>query len=116
MTVHVQRDGEGAVIGLLQRELSAEEAASGRWQRADADAPDVQAFVRRLDREGENPLAETDATLARVTEDLIDILIDKGLIQFTDLPQAAQTKLLQRRRTRTELANRLNLLGDSDVL
>lgn len=32
-------------------------------------------------------LADSDAGLARVTEDLIDILITRGLIQFTDFPR-----------------------------
>lgn len=114
--MHIQRDSGGAIVGLLQRDLTPEEAAGGRWQPASPDAADVQAFLRSVDPDAANPLAGTDATLARVTEDLIDILIDKGLIQFTDLPLAAQNKLLQRRQTRSELANRLNLLGDSGVI
>lgn len=59
-------------------------------------------------------LADSDAGLARVTEDLIDILITRGLIQFTDFPPAAQAKLLQRRQTREMIANRLKLLDDGD--
>ena len=37
-------------------------------------------------------------------------------IQFTDLPVAAQNKLLQRRQTRATLANRLDLLGGDDII
>lgn len=61
-----------------------------------------------------NPLSQTDASLARVLEDLIDVLINRGVIQFTDLPDAAQIKLLDRRQTRAELANRLDLLPDDN--
>jgi hypothetical protein len=61
-------------------------------------------------------LAESDAGLARVTEDLIDILITRGVIQFTDFPPAAQSKLLQRRQTRATLSNRLKLLEEGDDL
>ncbi len=61
-------------------------------------------------------LADSDAGLARVTEDLIDILITRGLIQFTDFPPAAQAKLLQRRQTRETMANRLKLMDDGDPL
>ena len=63
-------------------------------------------------------LAASDAGLARVTEDLIDILITRGVIQFTDFPPAAQAKLLERRQTRATLSNRLRLLddGDSDLI
>lgn len=60
-------------------------------------------------------LAESDASVARVTEDLIDILITRGVIQFTDFPPAAQAKLLQRRHTRETLSNRLKLLDDGDA-
>ncbi len=65
---------------------------------------------------GESALADSDAGLARVTEDLIDILITRGLIQFTDFPPAAQAKLLQRRQTREMMANRLKLMDDGDDL
>jgi hypothetical protein len=61
-------------------------------------------------------LADSDASLARVTEDLIDILLTRGLIQFTDFPPAAQAKLLQRRQTREILSKRLKLLDDGDGL
>jgi|GEM_PF-6492910 len=44
-------------------------------------------------------LSESDAAIARVLEDLIDTLIGRGVIQFTDLPEAAQGKLLWRRKT-----------------
>ncbi|MDP3519445.1 MAG: hypothetical protein Q8S02_02370 [Hydrogenophaga sp.] len=115
--MHIQRDERGEIIGLLQRPLTAHEAGSGEWQAADPADPAVAAFARRLgDAGGSNPLALTDAELARVTEDLIDVLIDRGVIQFTDLPVAAQNKLLQRRQTRATLANRLNLLGGDDII
>ena len=81
------------------------------------DHPDVLAFQRQLGRGlADNPLADSDASLARVTEDLIDVLIDRGVIQFTDLPQGAQDKLLRRRQTRERWANRLNLLGEDDII
>ena len=64
------------------------------------------------DQQGQRELAESDSGLARVTEDLIDILILRGLIQFTDFPPAAQAKLLSRRQTRATLSRRLRLLDD----
>ncbi|MFZ2391711.1 hypothetical protein, partial [Rhodoferax sp.] len=64
-------------------------------------------------------LSQTDTSLVRVLEDLIDVLITRGVIQFTDLPEAAQAKLLERRETRASLNNRLQLLpadDDNDLL
>jgi hypothetical protein len=68
-----------------------------------------------LPTEAPNPadeLMESDAGMVRVLEDLIDVLIQRGVIQFTDLPVPAQTKLLQRRESRAHLADRLDLLGE----
>lgn len=59
-----------------------------------------------------NSLSKTDIGLARVLEDLIEVLITRGHIQFTDLPEAAQAKLLERRQTRVNLSHRLDLLPD----
>ena len=60
-------------------------------------------------------LNQSDASFVRVLEDVVDVLIDRGVIQFTDLPQAAQSKLMLRRQTRARLQNALQLLpGDSD--
>ena len=64
-------------------------------------------------------LSQSDAAIARVLEDLIDVLINKGVIQFTDLPEAAQNKLMTRRQTRAKLSNSLQLLpedGDEGFL
>lgn len=63
---------------------------------------------------GQRQLETTDASVARITEDLIDILINRGVIHFTDFPPAAQAKLLQRRQTRATLSKRLQLLDDGD--
>ena len=58
-------------------------------------------------------LARSDLALARVLEDLIDVLIDRQVLRFTDLPQAAQDKLVQRRSLRDDV-RRLQLLEDDD--
>ena len=57
-------------------------------------------------------LSESDAAIARVLEDLIDTLIGRGVIQFTDLPEAAQGKLQWRRKNRAKLQDSQQLLPD----
>ena len=44
----------------------------------------------------ESPFRESDIGLARVLEDLISLLIEKELIQFTELPKEAQKRLIDR--------------------
>jgi hypothetical protein len=70
-------------------------------------------------QQAEELLSQSDTAIARVLEDLIDVLITRGVIQFTDLPEAAQDKLLSRRQTRARLKDSLQLLpgeGDGGLL
>jgi hypothetical protein len=76
--------------------------------------------MTNADREDETSvalgkLAESDQALIRVVEDLVDTLIGKDLLRFTDLPEAAQAKLLERRNLRRSV-NALNLLDDDSKL
>ena len=50
-------------------------------------------------------LALSDNAIVRVLEDLVDLLIDKKLILFTELPAAAQEKLSGRKRIRQQLGS-----------
>src|SRR4029453_13300042 len=53
-----------------------------------------------------------DADFVRVTEDLLYTLIEKGVLQFTDLPRDAQRKLLARESFRGRpIEGALDLLG-----
>lgn len=65
-----------------------------------------------LTQDAEALLSQSDSAIARVLEDLVDVLITRGVIQFTDLPDAAQDKLLSRRQTRARLKDSLDLLPD----
>ena len=47
---------------------------------------------------------EFELGLARVLEDVVDVLIEKGVIRFTDLPDAAQDKLMRRRGLRSRFS------------
>ncbi|MFZ9544516.1 MAG: hypothetical protein ACO3AC_06995 [Hylemonella sp.] len=112
-TLYVMRNAQGQIVRLARDLSAAELAAEPGWQAASSSQPEVQAFLQQAAGE-DNPLSNTDAGLARVTEDLIDVLIDRGVIQFTDLPPAAQAKLLERRETRAHLGKRLKLLADEN--
>tara|TARA_R110001592_G_scaffold363077_1_gene680054 strand:+ start:23144 stop:23371 length:228 start_codon:yes stop_codon:yes gene_type:complete len=64
-----------------------------------------------------NALAQSDADLARVTEDLITVLVTKGAILFTDLPGAVQAKLLDRESLRSKLEdNKVSFLSEDETL
>lgn len=62
-------------------------------------------------------LAESDRDIARVTEDLIHLLISKNVILFTELPPAVQQKILGREKLRSSITGVIdNFLIDDDSL
>ena len=52
--------------------------------------------------------------MVRVLEDLIEVLMTKGVISITDLPWAAQTKLMNRAQARRQLSGLEGLINDDD--
>ena len=67
-----------------------------------------------LDGTALRQLDASDLEMARITEDLIDLLIGRNIINFTDFPGMAQTKLINRRALRSNMSARTNLVGDEE--
>ena len=59
-------------------------------------------------------LQKSDLEMVRVLDDLIYLLIRKGVIAITDLPPKAQVKLMKRANARQELGGLEQLLGGDD--
>lgn len=66
------------------------------------------------DKDIKQQLSSSDLEFVRVLEDLIEVLISNGTIRLTDLPPKALEKLNERKRTRKQLKNSLDLIGDDD--
>ena len=75
-------------------------------------SPELLEFMHRMGLE-QSTLQQSDMRLVRVLEDLIDLLIDRDVIRFTDLPLPAQEKLMERRSMRQTLGA-LDLLGGTN--
>lgn len=99
----VLRNSAGGIISLHREAIPGSESLP-------ADHPEVIAFVS--EERGEMPGFERlDASLVRVIEDLVDVLISRNVIRVTDLPQEAQGKLLERKQFRNQVReNALQLL------
>ena len=82
--VFIVRDANGKVVRLSAEPV--EGAVS-----APISDPDVQAYLREL-----------DVDLVRVLEDVVDLLVGRGVFRFTDLPESAQEKLLFRKNLRSQ--------------
>ncbi len=100
----VQRDASGAVTALFSQ------PGPGHEEEVPAGHPDLTPVT------GPSEFALLDADLIRVIEDVVDVLIDRGLLRLTDLPLDAQRKLLARKGARARLRQGLNLLGPNDVI
>lgn len=89
------RNEEGRIVSLSESYKSGAEAVDIKDQ-------EVLSFLSISDAEfgTEAFLEKSDTEVARIFEDLVDVLIQKGVIMFTDLPDKAQQKLLSRKLAR----------------
>lgn len=80
--------------------------------------PDIIAFLGTQSGAAATllDLAESDMAMARVVEDLIELLIKNGAISFYELPLAAQDKLTQRQHWRGLIDEALDLFGGGKVI
>jgi len=100
----VQRDASGQIVAVSQ-------VPSDGMAAIGSDHPDLQGFLGELGEEARQ-ISVTDQDFVRVFEDVVELLIGRGVILFTDLPQSAQEKMLHRQALRSNLPGSLNLLGD----
>ncbi|HEY5789472.1 MAG TPA: hypothetical protein VIX81_02545 [Gammaproteobacteria bacterium] len=95
--------------------LLGNERARGLPAGCDLHLPQCMDVVLGL-QQHRDLMEQADLALIRVLEDLIDVLVNKGLVTFTDLPHAAQQKLLQRQQLRDEVHHGSLVVDDGDVL
>ena len=106
---YVTRDENGQIIGISDK------SSPNAREFLPNDNPDVVRYLR-----GANPSAmratlnESDTDMARITEDILDVLISRNMINFTDLPIQAQRKLMDRQKIRRNLSALSNLVADED--
>ena len=82
---YVGRNKTGAIVTVAV----AEHADATEW--LDASSPELQAFVADVAPATED-FSRSDQALIRVVEDIVNTLIEKNVIRFTDLPNNAPTK------------------------
>lgn len=122
---YVARNPQGRIVGVSDRPTRLAR------EMLPTNHPEVQAFLRSAGppgagrggapagrgvapNEARSQLSQSDGGMARITEDLIDLLIAKNIINFTDFPSEAQKKLISRRALRRNLSTLSNLVSDQD--
>ena len=110
----VMRDSSGAVVALVR------DGGTDAGEEMSLDHPDVLEFLDddRLSAFARGNWLHNDASMARVVEDLIDVLLARRVLDFVDLPLEAQQKILMRRGRRNDLdyLARLNPPNQDDEL
>ncbi|MGM0554728.1 MAG: tryptophan synthase subunit beta like protein [Pseudomonadota bacterium] len=105
--MYVKRN-EAGKIAMVSREATPE---CSEW--VEFDAVELRNFLEQELSDPERSLEASDLELVRVVEDLVELLTGRGVIRFTDLPEAAQRKLSSRKNLRAS-ARQLNLMADDD--
>ncbi|MFN3580931.1 MAG: tryptophan synthase subunit beta [Pseudomonas sp.] len=106
---YVKRDAAGLLCQVETRpfddmhgEMSDEDPELQQWLTARKLADNLQR------------LESSDLEMIRVLDDLIAVLINKGVIRITDLPPAAHSKLMQRTHARQAVSNLSSLINDDE--
>jgi len=109
---YVIRDADGKIVQVF------EQPVSGESEQISTDSEDYRRYVdehaAHSAEELRRQLAASDVGMTRLVEDLIDVLIGKGVIKFTDLPPAAGGRYLERQSTRQRLQTYTNLIVDEN--
>ena len=106
----VKRDEGGKITAVFQN------PAEQGLEKVEFHDPGLTDFLiqSQIETLATREWVESDLAMVRVIEDLVDTLIEKGVIMFTDLPDAAQDKLRKRRGLRKEFVYVETLFADED--
>ncbi|MCF4998842.1 tryptophan synthase subunit beta [Pseudomonas syringae] len=106
---YVQRDAQGQLIRV---EAAAYAEAT---ETLPADHHEIQAWYANEAVENSlKQLKQSDLEMIRVLDDLIQVLTSKGVIRVTDLPPAAQAKLMDRNQARVALGGLSQLIIEDE--
>jgi hypothetical protein len=97
--LYVERDDNGKIIGLHRSPDSKADE-----QKSIMDEEILEFLNKNVDTDPWiRLLSLSDIGIIRILEDLIDLLIRKNIILFTDLPEEAQSKIRERKKVRERI-------------
>jgi hypothetical protein len=107
---YVQRDAQGQLIRV--EAIAYAEAT----ETLPADHHEIQTwYANEIVETSLKQLKQSDLEMIRVLDDLIQVLTSKGVIRVTDLPPAAQAKLMDRNQAREALGGLSQLIDDDET-
>lgn len=110
--IYVERNDAGEIVALHK---SSTNSATEQKELSD---PEVLNFLENHHDAGpiKTLLHTTDTGMIRVIDDVVDLLVSKNIIKFTDLPEEAQQKLLNRKQFRSDLGKDTIIMDDEGIL
>jgi hypothetical protein len=107
---YIERDVQG---GIIQIELAPFPTMT---EQNELFTPEIDEWLRQREIRETSlmQLRQSDLEMVRVLEDLIEVLMSKGVISITDLPEIAQNKLTSRAQARRSLSGLEGLISDED--
>lgn len=108
---YIERDQNNNITAIYKS--APNDAETRSLEEMDATMHEVLSFLlpETWSLDSDKFMRESDLSMVRVLEDLVTILIEKNLIAFTDLPEAAITKILMRRQIREKMSDIGNIVS-----
>lgn len=110
--IYIERNNQGLIIAIHR------EPGKNHNEQKSINDQEVLEFLNAKNEPDEliSLLSLSDQESVRILEDLINLLVKKNIIQFTELPVDAQKKLINRRHLRSEMSKKSLLLEDDEIL
>lgn len=103
--LYVERGKDGKIIALHNTSTS-----TVQEQKSMMDEEVLEFF--NANDSWKQLMAMSDLGAVRILEDLIDVLIRKNIIQFTELPEHAQQRIRERKQLREKIVSQNLLVHD----
>lgn len=110
--LYVERNQEGEIISVRR------DAGEPGMEQKQAVDNEILGFLSKNGSQDSilHLLSTMDVSIIRILEDLIDLLVDKNIIMFSELPEEAREKLRSRKQLRRQIGKMSVIIEDSDVL
>ena len=108
--LYAERDPDGHIVAVSNTPTSTDQNQISETELAEflSESTDIASFERLLNL--------LDTSTIRVLEDLIDLMIRKNLIMFSELPLQAQRKLGERKLIRKQMQKSHPLIVEDDII
>ncbi|MBU1232002.1 MAG: hypothetical protein KKD01_07060 [Proteobacteria bacterium] len=106
--LYIERNSEGKIVAVSKR---------GDKEGTELKSAIDEEILQFLAENGDSDLwvkilSVSDLGIIRILEDLVDLLVAKNLIMYTDLPEDAQEKIRERKKVRQQMGTESLVVDD----